>query len=134
MHIDRRNVLALTGGIFAAGAGLSACSGADTNTPKQGSIIEIVSFRLAAGMGDDEFIQAVKASSGFIQKQTGFIARRLSKADDGLWTDHIEWASLANANAAAESFMIEETLAPFMAAIDPMSINMSHNELIVSVG
>ena len=142
MHIDRRNLLALSGGMIAAGTGLSACSDANTPrenttraiTPKQGSIVEIVSFRLAAGISDDKFVAAVQASNDFIQKQPGFIARRLSKADDGTWTDHIEWATLELATSAAESFMMEKTLAPFMMAIDPISINISHNKLIVSVG
>ena len=97
-------------------------------------IIEVVTFKLAEGISDQEFLKTVPASSEFVRHLKGFVARRLSKADDGTWLEHIEWESLEDANAASEKFMKEESLKPMMQAIDGPGAKMGHNQLLVSVG
>ena len=97
-------------------------------------VIEVVLFKLAKGVSDEEFLRTAPASSEFVRRQKGFVARRLSKGDDGTWLEHIEWESLEDAVAASEKFMKEEGLKPMMQAIDGQGAKMGHNQLLVSVG
>lgn len=100
----------------------------------QNPVIEIVTFRLAEGVSDAQFLETVPASTEFITAMPGFIARRLSKNEDGTWLEHIEWQSIEQAVAASEAFMKEERLKPMMNAIDGASAKMNHNQLLISVG
>ncbi len=97
-------------------------------------VIEVVTFKLAKGVSDEEFLKTVPASSEFVRNLPGFIARRLSKGDNGIWLEHIEWKSLDDAKAASQAFMQEESLKPMMQAIDGSGARVGHNQLLVSVG
>ncbi len=97
-------------------------------------IIEVVTFRLAQGVSREAFLKTVPASSEFVSKMPGFIARRLSESEDGTWLEHIEWETLEHAKVASEAFMKKESLKPMMEAIDGPGAKMSHNRLYVSVG
>ena len=44
--------------------------------------------------------------------------------------DEIEWADMPAARAAAAAFLADATLAPFIAAIEPMSVRLEHYELV----
>ena len=92
-------------------------------------IIEIVTFKLADGVSEAAFLETVPASNDYIKTCPGFLARRLSKSADGTWYDHLEWASLEAAYAAARGFETEPRLAPFVQAIDFTSTKMHHNVL-----
>jgi hypothetical protein len=98
------------------------------------NIIEVVSFKLMSGTREDEFAVAAQYASDFLRRQPGFIARRLSKGNDDNYVDHVEWASMREAKAAAELFMQDADLAPFMKAMDPTTIVMHHNVLVASAG
>jgi hypothetical protein len=93
------------------------------------SCLEIVRFRLVPGMAEEAFLEAAAASADFLQRQTGFRRRVLSKGADGGWTDHVEWESLALAQQAMDRSMREPTLAPFMKAVDPESMMCDHLEI-----
>lgn len=95
--------------------------------------IETVTFRLNAGVSRDAFASAAKSISDFAAKRDGFIARRLSVGEDGLWIEHIEWASLAAAKAAAAAIGTEPTLAPVMGMIDGPSVSLYHTSLEIAV-
>ena len=94
-------------------------------------VAEIVTFRLAAGVSEGEFLSAVRATEGFVEAAPGFVSRRLSRGEDGTWTDHVEWASMDQAMAAAEALMADPTALPFLMAIDPDSIAMRHETLVM---
>jgi len=97
-------------------------------------VIEIVTFKLAKGISEAEFLATLPAVNAFITACDGFIARRLSKDDDGLWTDHLEWTDMAAAKAASDQFPQQQGLGPFMTAMDMQSVKMSHNHLQLSLG
>jgi len=92
--------------------------------------IEIVSFKLADGVSVSAFLQLLPLTSTFLEKCDGFISRHLSRGDEGEWVDHIEWASMADAQSAAQKFMADATLKPFMEKIDGASVIMRHNQLL----
>jgi len=93
------------------------------------SCLEIVRFRLQPGVTDEAFLAAAAASASFLRRQSGFRRRALSKGPDGIWVDHVEWESLAQARTAMEQSMTEPALASFMNAVDPESMMMDHLEI-----
>lgn len=97
-------------------------------------VIEIVSFKLAAGVSQAQFETAAEGASAFISAWPGFVRRRLSVDAEGTWTDHVEWRSMADAEAAAIAIGGAEGVQDFLAAIDMSSIAMAHADLILAVG
>jgi hypothetical protein len=90
------------------------------------TIAECVRFTLIPGADPAAFAVAAAAVNTWVAQQPGFINRTLSQGEDGQWLDHVTWADMASAAAAADKMMGEPTLAPFMALIDPASIDMRH--------
>ena len=96
------------------------------------SVVEVVTFKLAQNVSSDEFLESAKAVNSLLDQTEGFVRRHLSVADDGVWTDHIEWQSLEQAKSASESLLKFEAAGPFLAAIDGDSVAMGHNALKMS--
>ncbi|AZL57959.1 hypothetical protein EI545_03365 [Tabrizicola piscis] len=94
--------------------------------PMTGPVMEIVTFRLVAGATDTAFLAAAQGTADPLRTQPGFQGRTLTRAADGLWTDHVLWASMTEAMAAAEAMMADPAFAPFMALIDGPSVTMQH--------
>ena len=105
-----------------------------TPTTEPTAIAEIVTFRLAPGTAEAPFLAAAAATQAWLAGAPGFLSRRLSRGDDGIWTDHVAWASRSAARAAARAFPTEPRAQAFMACIDPDSIAMRHDSLILSSG
>ena len=97
------------------------------------SVAEVVSFRLLAGTDPTAFARAAQGTAGLLRATPGFIRRRLVQAEDGQWTDWVEWQDLATAHSAAEAVMVAPEFAPFMAMIDPASVAMRHDAVIVAM-
>ena len=93
------------------------------------SVVEVVTFKLAQNVSSDAFIESAKAANQLLDNTDGFVRRHLSVADNGVWTDHIEWQSLEQAQSASESLLAFEAAKPFLAAIDGDSVQMGHNVL-----
>ena len=92
-------------------------------------IIEIVTYNLASGVSVPQFLKTAETVNRFLDQTDGFVQRHLSVDGDGVWTDHIEWQSLKQAQSASEKLMSYEPAAGFLAAIDEPSARMSHNKL-----
>jgi hypothetical protein len=133
---DRRNIL--TYGIalatLSAGSSVFSHEAQAENANMSPNIIEIVSFKLVKGAEDAAFLKAVEATNTFLKSQKGFVARRMSRDETGTYIDHVEWATLDNAKAAVELSMQQPDLVPFLQMIDPNSMSMRHNALVVSIG
>jgi hypothetical protein len=114
---------------LAALAPADAARGGDTAGP----VAEIVTFRLAAGVGEASFLEAARATGPLLAAEPGFLSRRLSRGADGEWTDHVAWTSLAEAHAAAARVMEAPAAAPFLMAIDPASIVMRHERVLMTM-
>ncbi len=96
-------------------------------------VIEVVTFKLNKGVSEEDFLKTVTASSEFISTLDGLISRRLSCDSEGNWLEHVEWESLAHAEAASVEFGKAEEVKPFIKMIDTQSLKMSHNRLLASV-
>lgn len=102
--------------------------------PSPDRVAEIVTFRLASTTSGAAFLDAARATGPLVASQPGFLARRLSRGTDGMWTDHVAWANLAAAEAAARDIMTDPRAAPFLAAIDPATLAMRHEALVWTLG
>ena len=96
--------------------------------------IEIVSFRLIEGADLKEFMKNANATVEFLAGCEGFVRRQLSRDQDGLWTDYVEWSSPEKAKQAAENLMKHESVGPFMSSIDSSTVMMRHCDLLMSQG
>jgi hypothetical protein len=136
LHINRRRLLSQAGAFTSIATVLSSLS-LNANAESQtmpSNIIEIVSFKLAKGADEAAFAESLEATNIFLKAQTGFVARRLSRNEQGTYFDHVEWATLDNAKAAMDSSMKQPELMPFLQMIDPSSMSMHHNALLISIG
>lgn len=94
------------------------------------TVLEIVNFRLTPGTPDAAFLDAAQATAQPLRAQPGFQRRILIRAADGTWADHVHWASLPQAMAAAEALMADPAFGPFMALIDAASVTMRHEPVL----
>jgi len=90
------------------------------------AVAEIVTFRLVDGADSAAFIQSAEGMKPFLDSTGAVLSRTLSADEDGLWTDHIVWTSMAAAKTAAAQVMSRPEAAPFMALVDPDSVTMRH--------
>jgi hypothetical protein len=88
--------------------------------------IELVRFRLKAGVTEEAFVAAAEKAQATITQFPGYIRRTLMQNADGLWIDLVYWHSHAEALAAAETFGSKPDLAAFGALIDETSIDLQH--------
>lgn len=97
-----------------------------TTTP----VAEIVTFRLIQGTAPADFVHAARALEPLL-RDTGHVrSRTLSVDPDGLWTDHIEWSSMAVAKQTAAAMMTDPAAAPMMQMIDPDHVQMRHAKIL----
>jgi hypothetical protein len=106
---------------------------AEDATKMTGPVVEIVSFKLGAGVTEEAFLKAGKAAEDFMKSRNGFVSRRLSRREDGSYVDHVTWASMEDAKQAMDASMKEASLAPFMQAIDLTSMTIEHQALVSKV-
>lgn len=95
-------------------------------------IIETVLFRLKPGVTRAQFEATLPGSLAFMQSCEGWQSRRLSSSDEGQWIEHVQWASMADAEAAAATIMDSELAKPFISLIQGSSIQMHHSELVMA--
>jgi hypothetical protein len=97
-----------------------------------GPVAEIVTFRLRPGIDEADFRAAARATGPAAAALPGFLRRCLSRDAQGLWTDHVEWADLGRAEAAAAAVKALPVFAPFGAMIDPEGLSMRHAAVIMT--
>jgi hypothetical protein len=90
--------------------------------------IELVTFRLNAGVETEAFLAAAQAGSQWIRAQPGFRFRSLSE-ENGLWTDMVYWETRAAAEAAAAAFPTVAEVAPFAGMIDMGTAQIAHSSV-----
>jgi hypothetical protein len=103
---------------------------ADMAPGGDGPVLEVVTFRLAATATEAAFLTAAEATAAPLRRQPGFVARSLTRGEDGTWTDLVTWTSLSAAHAAAQAMMADPAFGPFVALIDPASMQMRHDTIL----
>ena len=94
-----------------------------------GHVVEIVTFRLQSTADRDAFAEAAADMSPFLRSTGAVLSRTLSVDEHGLWTDHIVWKNMATARETAARIMQEPSALPFMALIDPGSVDLRHGAI-----
>jgi len=92
-------------------------------------IAEIVTFTLAPDVTSDAFVALSQASEAFVRAAPGFVARQLSRGEDGRWTDYVIWRDLAAAQAVARQFAQQDFAPALIAAIAPGSLSLRHERV-----
>ena len=115
----------LTAALFAAA---DSARGAN-DTP----VSEIVTFKLVEGVGDAAFLDHVKSMEPFLRDAPEFVSRRLTKGEEGIWTDYLVWNNLENALRAGEALMVNPALSGFISAIDPDTDALRHEKILLQL-
>lgn len=90
------------------------------------TVAETVTFELADTITHEAFLAQIKKTEAFVRSCPGFVFRRLSRGEDGRWTDTVIWQDMEMAQAAAKSFEAQPFLPALIATMKPGSIQMRH--------
>ena len=102
--------------------------------PPETAVIEYVTFTLVPGADEAAFLYAARGTEALVRRQPGFVTRRLSRGEDGSWTDAETWASMADALAAPAVVMADPAFHPVMGLIDGPSATMRHETVAFAMG
>lgn len=80
--------------------------------------LEITSFKLLNGLKLKDFIAANTDIDPWLQKQPGFIWRRIGMRSDGYVVDALLWASPLDAHRSAAGIVTEMSESPVHGTID----------------
>lgn len=94
-----------------------------------GNIIEVVTFKLKAGVAAAEF-DRIDAAVGreHVARQPGFVSRESAHGADGEWLVIVHWRSAKDADASMASFEHAPAAAPFMSRIEASTMSMKRFE------
>jgi hypothetical protein len=91
----------------------------DRSTPaRTPAIVEVVRYQLVPGISDQAHLDAAGATVPFLCTQPGFVRRVLSKGEEGVWIDYLEWESATLAKASAARAQSEPSVAPFLQSVN----------------
>lgn len=96
-------------------------------------VIETVTFKINDTTSPAAFVQLAAAMNSYLTTCPGFMSRRLSVSETGVWIDTVAWADMDAAKAAAASIETAPEAAAFMGAIDGPSVTMLHSTVAVAV-
>lgn len=93
------------------------------------SVIEIVTFKLKAGVAAADFAPIDKAvEREHVAKQPGFVSRESAHGTDGEWLVIVHWRSAKDADASMATFEKAPAAAPFMSKIEASTMRMKRYE------
>ncbi|WP_171099472.1 hypothetical protein [Ruegeria sp. HKCCD7255] len=93
-------------------------------------VAEIVTFTLANGTTSEEFVKLSQSTEAFVRAAPGFAHRQLSQGEDGRWTDYVIWTDMKATKDAAAQFPQQDFAPALMAAIDPETMQMRHENVL----
>ena len=88
--------------------------------------IEMVSYRLKAGISIDDLRATHAGINAFCLAQPGFLYRSISQDEHQTWFDVVYWKSMDDANAAGEAFMQNSAGQVLANLIDNNTMQMRH--------
>lgn len=81
-------------------------------------VLEITTLRPAPGLTAADFVAANTDINEYLERQPGFLWRRIVERDDGMVVDIVAYDSLANAERGAAGITGEMAGSPVHATID----------------
>jgi hypothetical protein len=89
------------------------------------AIIETMTFRLATGVDEAEFLGIDKRlQSEFAYQQPGLVRRTTARGDDGSWVVIDVWLTADHADAMSARWDADALAAEFMAHVDAASVEV----------
>ncbi|WMN61963.1 hypothetical protein NI389_19370 (plasmid) [Pseudoalteromonas xiamenensis] len=93
--------------------------------------LEVITFKLKAGVSEQDFYAVHEAFRAFLDAQTGLLYRTLAKhPENETFIDIIYWQSKADIAKVEESFYDDARCKALMDIVDSESVVMSQNEII----
>lgn len=93
------------------------------------AVIEILTFRLAAGADETDFLEADRAvQTEFAYQQPGLLRRTTARGADGSWLVIDIWRSLEDADACNRIWGQDEWTSRFMSLVDTSSVRTARYE------
>jgi len=90
-----------------------------------GSVIEVVTFKLKPGVSTEEFAPIDKRlETQHVSRQPGFVSRESAAGANGEMVAIVHWRSIKDAEASMASFEKAPAAAEFMAKIDASTMSM----------
>jgi hypothetical protein len=90
-----------------------------------GDVVEVVTFKLKAGVSATEFAPIDKAvEREHVARQPGFVSRESAHGAGGEWLVIVHWRTVKDAEASMASFEKAPAAASFMAKIDAATMTM----------
>ena len=93
-------------------------------------VMEIVTYQLKPDTNVAAYMDSARATEAFLQGTGAVIRRALTVDADGIWTDVIEWRSLAQAKAAEAEAMQRPEFGLFFSAIDESTVSLRHADIV----
>lgn len=94
-----------------------------------GKVVEVVTFKLKAGVAAAEFAPIDKAvEREHVARQPGFVSRESAHGADGEWLVIVHWRSVKDADASMASFEKASAAAQFMSSIQASTMRMTRYE------
>ena len=83
-------------------------------------VTEVVSFTIAPGITDENFIQRVQdLEENFHKSLPGYLDSELAKGKDGQWVMLMHWETLEQVKQASKLMMQTPSTEDFREALDP---------------
>lgn len=99
--------------------------------PVTSETIEIVTFRLKAGVTEKQFLaENSNVEKDHVAKQPGFISRETARGEDGEWLVVVHWRSVADADASMNSFSTAPGASAFMSLMDDSTMKMKRYDKV----
>jgi hypothetical protein len=92
---------------------------------KASEAVDITTFRLAAGLDMQDFIEANRDIDAWLLQQPGFVSRHICQREDGHVVDMLVWTSREAGHKAATGVVTEMAHSPVHAAIDQSTVDWS---------
>jgi hypothetical protein len=88
-------------------------------------VIELMHFRVLAGISDDEFLAADhRLQTEFAYQQPGMLRRTTARDQHGEWLVIDHWRSAADADACADRWDHDTIAQSFMQLVDRTSVRV----------
>lgn len=98
-----------------------------------GNVIEVVTFKLKAGVAAAEFAPIDKAlEREHVARRPGFVSRESAHGADGEWLVIVHWQSVKDADASMATFEKAPAAAQFMSKIDASTMRMKRHQRLRS--
>jgi len=88
--------------------------------------IETVNYSLKSGTDEASFRSALQQTNQWLTTQKGFVRLQHGADEKGGRIDIVEWKSMDDAMAIANSFMDAEENRAYLGAIEPGSVTIRH--------